>query len=68
MCIHPRQEMVRFIGSPVLQQIRFMLPIHGMQENDCFFGKFGKMLWTAQMCSVAVLCGNKNEQTMERIK
>lgn len=45
-----------------------MLPIHGMQENDCFFGKFGKMLWTAQMCSVAVLCGNKNEQTMERIK
>lgn len=45
-----------------------MLPIHEMEENDGSFGKFGEMLWTAQMGSVAVLCGSKNEQSMERIK
>lgn len=45
-----------------------MLPTHEMEENDCSFGKFGEMLWTAQTCSVAVLCGNKNEQRMEKIK
>lgn len=33
-----------------------------------FFCNFGKMLWTVQICSVAVLCGNKGEQTIERKK
>lgn len=37
-------------------------------ENDYFFRNFGKMLWTAQVCSVAALCGNSDEQTMERME
>lgn len=36
----------------------------------CFFCfcNFGKMLWTVQIHSVAVLCGIKEEQTVERMK
>lgn len=34
--------------------------------NDYFFSNFGKMLWITPVYGVAALCGNCDEQTIER--
>ena len=61
----PGRGWVRFNGTRLAENKDLCcLFMECRGKNGCFFDDLCKMLWTAQVCSITVLCGNSDEQTV----
>ena len=63
----PGRGWVRFNGTRLAENKDLCcLLMERRGKNGYFFDDSRKVLWTAQVCSTTVLCGNSDEQTVGR--